>query len=142
MALQTTSFKIARYILLALVLVLCIGIITWTLIARNRADQSTSGTVENVIRITNTDPCVQSVNNAVSQMWAYNAVSIPQKYRDMVTQYVNEKITTRINGSCNDVRFVCRPGQIRRDCDPCAQGSARQFAMEQQISDMIAEQCK
>lgn len=141
MAIQTNSFKISRYILLALVLILCIGIITWTLVSKNRVAQSDT-TVDNVIRITNNDPCIQNVNSIVAQMWAYDEPDIPQKYRDMITQYLDTEITSRIDGMCNDVKFVCRPGQLRRDCDPCATGSARQFAMEKQISDMIAEQCK
>lgn len=142
MTLQTNSFKISRYILLALVLVLCIGIITWTLINHHNATKANDSTVENVIRITNNNPCVQQVNNTISQLWAYDFNNVPQKYKDMINAYLNETIPSRINGMCNNTKFVCRAGQIRGDCDPCAAGSAKQFAMEKHISDTIAEQCK
>ena len=141
MALQTNSFRISRYILLALVLILCIGIIVWTFINNRDWAAQSDTTVDNVIHITNNDPCVQNINNAISQLWAYTPNQIPQKYQDMITQYMNEKITTRQDGYCNDTKFTCRPGQTRRDCDPCAAGSARQFAQEQHIADTIAQEC-
>ena len=51
MAIQTTSFKIARYILFALVLILCIWIIIWTVVSQ--PDKTTSNVpTNNVIRIT------------------------------------------------------------------------------------------
>lgn len=143
MSTQTTSFKIAQYILMFLVALLCIGIIIWIFTAGKADKNNNSGqSVDNVIRITNTDPCVQQVNNAISQLWAYNIDSVPEKYINIANNYVNEQITVHTSGVCNDVNFVCRPGQIRRDCDPCAIGSGRQFAMQQQINDEIEMQCK
>ena len=139
---QTTSFKISRYILLVLVLVLCIGIIAWTIVTRNKPSQESNAPVDNVIRITNSDSCVQEVTNTISRLWAYDADKVPQKYVDMINTYANERITTRTTGYCNDIKFTCKAGQLRKDCDPCAIGSARQFAMDQQIVDTIAKECQ
>lgn len=140
MSRDTNSFSIAQYILLFLVVVLCIGIVAWTLVHTGR-NMKSENPATNVVHITNTDPCVQNIMNVVSQTWAYNPNSVPQKYLDLATQYANAQITTRIHGACNEITFVCRPGQIRRDCDPCALSSARQIAMDQQIADMIQSNC-
>lgn len=142
MGLQTTSFKIARYILFALVLILCAWIIIYTLVSKEEGNTMNIND-ENVIRVTNNqNPCEQNINNSISQMWAYNFENVPQKYLSMIDAYVNEEITTRETGYCNNVKFTCTPGQIRKDCDPCAAGSARQFAMDKQIADTIAQECK
>lgn len=140
MANQTTSFGIAQYILLFLVAALCVGIVAWTMITAAHKDNITAST-PTITHITNTDPCVQNITNTVSQIWAYNPELVPQIYMDMATNYANEQITTKIYGACNDIKFVCRPGQIRRDCDPCAIGGGRQMAMDQQIADMVQENC-
>lgn len=139
---QTTSFKIARYILIVFVLILCVGILAWILFSGNNNSNNQNENVNNVIRITNSDPCVQEVNNTIAQLWAYDINSVPQKYIDMIEEYTNEKISVKTTGYCNDVKFTCKPGQIRKDCDPCALGSAKQFAMDQQIVDMISIKCK
>ncbi len=139
MAKQTNPFTIAHYILMFLVAGLCIGVVAWAMISAG-GNRPVSN-VEPVTHIANTDPCSQKMMNAVAQMWAYNPGAVPQKYWDLAAEYANEQIKTRIRGACNDVKFVCRPGQIRRDCDPCALGSARQMAMDQQTADMIAENC-
>lgn len=138
---QTTSFKISRYILLVLVLVLCIGIIAWTIVTRNKSSQESNAPVDNVIRITNSDSCVQDVTNKISQLWAYSPDDIPMKYLNMINEYINERITAKITGYCNDIKFTCKTGQLRKDCDPCALGSAKQFAMDQQIVDTVAQKC-
>ncbi len=139
MANQTTSFGIAQYILLFLVAALCVGIVAWTMIAA--ANKKHNNGAQTITHITNTDPCVQNITNQVSQIWAYNPELVPQVYMDIAKNYANEQITTKIHGACNDITFVCRPGQIRRDCDPCAIGGGRQIAMDQQIADMIQENC-
>ncbi len=78
----------------------------------------------------------------MSQIWAYSPELIPQEYLDIANDYVNSRVDDRIRGECNNVKFTCRRGDIRRDCDPCAVGGARQKAMERQIMDMIAQYCK
>ncbi len=137
---QTTSFRISRYILLILVIILCTGIIAWTLVSKRQNHQN-NAPVDNVIRITNTDPCVQDVTNKISQLWAYSPDDIPMKYLNMINEYINERITAKITGYCNDIKFTCKTGQLRKDCDPCALGSAKQFAMDQQIVDTVAQKC-
>lgn len=137
---QTTSFRISRYILLILVIILCTGIIAWTLVSKRQNHQN-NAPVDNVIRITNTDPCVQDVTNKISQLWAYSPDDIPMKYLNMINEYINERITAKITSYCNDIKFTCKTGQLRKDCDPCALGSAKQFAMDQQIVDTVAQKC-
>lgn len=137
---QTTSFRISRYILLILVIILCTGIIAWTLVSKRQNHQN-NAPVDNVIRITNTDPCVQDVTNKISQLWAYSPDDIPMKYLNMINEYINERITAKITGYCNDIKFTCKTGQLRKDCDPCALGSAKQFAMDQQIVDTVVQKC-
>lgn len=136
---RITSFRISRYILVILAIILCATVLIW-LIGRyvtNRPGISD----ENVIQITNTDPCVQEITNIVSRMWAFDITSVPKKYLDMVSKYANATITERTTGACNNIKFTCKPGQTRIECDPCAFGSARQFAIQQQISDLTATRC-
>lgn len=140
MANRTNSFSIAQYILLFGIAAACIGLVAWTMISAHR--QSNNNTPVTVTHIQNDDPCVQEVINTVSKLWAYNSDMIPQKYWDMADAYANETITTKIRGACNEINFVCRVGQIRRDCDPCAVASGREIAREQQITDMIEINCK
>lgn len=139
---QLTSFKIAKYILFLLVLVLCIWIIIYIFVSEDN-ESRTNSNEENIIRVNNNQsPCEKNITNNVSQMWAYNFESVPQKYINIMEEYLNEPITMRESGYCNDTKFTCKPGQLRKDCDPCALGSARQFALNQQIADEIAKECE
>lgn len=132
---KLNTFTIAHYILL-----FCIGIVAWIL---TRSGKSVHENSDNVIRVTeNISPCAQNIMNQVSQIWAYNPELIPAQYLDIANEYVNGRITEKTRGECNNVKFTCRVGDIRRDCDPCAVGTARQMAMERQISDMTAQYCK
>lgn len=137
---QLTSFKTAQYILLFFIVIICIWLAAWLVISASREKSQTPDTV-NVIHITNNDPCAKRVNNYVSRLWAYTPENIPEKYLIMANEYANEKITTKTKGACNNIKFTCRAGQIRKDCDPCAINFGRQFAMEQQISDTISQEC-
>jgi UDP-3-O-acyl-N-acetylglucosamine deacetylase len=74
-------------------------------------------------------------------MWKYDPKMIPQKYWDIAMKYMNEIYTTRTFGICNDIGYVCNPGQTRRDCDPCAVPSARKYAQNIHLNDMIIENC-
>lgn len=133
---NTSAFTIAHYILLFLVTGLCISIIAWIMISRNNTQ-----TPKNVIHIKNTDPCVQRINEIVTKMWAFNPAAIPQKYWEIATDYLNQTITTRTYGICEDVAYTCHIGQIMRDCNPCAVPAARDYAMQIQISDLIQGNC-
>jgi len=138
---KINTFTIAHYILLFFVVVFCIGIVAWTLTHSDKSVAATDNT--NIIRVTeNISPCAQEIKNRVSQIWAYNPELIPQQYLDIANNYVNSRVDDKIRGECNNVKFTCRRGEIRRDCDPCAMGAARQMAMDRQISDMTAQYCK
>lgn len=137
---NTSAFTISHYILLFLVTILCIGIIAWVMIHRNNPHPENNIT-PNITHIHNTDPCVQRVTNTVARMWAYDPRSVPEKYWQIATDYINQAITTRIYGLCQDIAYVCRPGQLLRDCDPCAVPSARNYAQSIHIADMIEQNC-
>ena len=106
---NTNTFSIAHYILLFLVTILCIGIISWVMIRRNNpAPQNNIQTIGTYAH--QTDPCVHRITNTVAKMWAYTPDMIPERYWDIAMQYLDETITTRTYGLCQDVAFTCRPG--------------------------------
>ena len=137
---NTNSFTFAHYILLFLVTIICISIISWVVIKRNNPTPQNNIT-PTIVHIKSVDPCVQRITNAVAQMWAYNPRMVPQKYWQIASDYLDEVITTRTYGICQDVAFTCRPGQKRIECDPCAVPSARAFAQDRQTADTISENC-
>lgn len=135
-----TSFTIAHYILLFFVVVLCVCIIAWVMIHRNNSSPENNVSI-NTTHISSSNPCVQRTINTINQMWAYNPKQVPQKYWDIAMSYMNQPIITRTYGLCQDVGYVCHPGQILRDCDPCAIPSARTYAQSIHIADMIEKNC-
>ena len=137
---NTNSFTIAHYILLFLVIGLCICIVAWILIVRHN-NNPTNNVTPTITHINNASPCVQRTINTVEKMWRYDPKSVPQKYWNIAIEYLNEPISARTYGLCQDVAFVCHTGQIRRECDPCAVPSARAIAKQQQIADMITMNC-
>lgn len=137
---DTNSFTIAHYILLFLVIGLCICIVAWFMITRHN-NHPTNNVTTTITHISNASPCVQRTIDTVEKMWRYDPKSVPQKYWNIAIEYLNEPITSRTYGLCQDVAFVCHTGQIRRECDPCAVPSARAFAKQQQIADMIKMNC-
>ncbi len=137
---NTSAFSIAHYILLFLVVGLCIGVVAWVMIKNNNPVPENNVT-PTVVYMKNTDPCVQRVQDLVARMWAYDPDMVPQKYWDIATDYLNQTITTRTYGVCQDVAFVCRVGQVRSDCDPCAVPSARDYARSIHVADMIKQNC-
>ena len=137
---NTNAFSIAHYILLFLVVGICIAIIAWVMITNNNPNP-TSNISTNVVHVKESNPCVQNTRDMVARMWAYDPQSVPQRYWDIAGNYMNQTITTRTYGICQDVAFTCRPGQIRRDCDPCAAPSARDWAQSIHTADMIQKNC-
>ena len=137
---NTNAFGIAHYILLFIVVILCICTIAFIIIKRNNPNPQ-NNVQPTITHIKNNDPCVQRTINTIAQMWAYDPKKVPQKYWDIATNYLTEPITTRFYGICQDVAYTCHPGQIRRDCDPCAVPSARAYAMEIHTTDMIQANC-
>ena len=134
------SFTIAHYILLFLVVGLCIVVIAWIMIIRN-GNSPHNNVSANIMHVHGKDPCVVRTIETVEKMWEYDPKSVPDRYWNMAMEYMNQTITAHFYGICQDVAFVCHPGQIRRDCDPCAVPSAREYAKQMQIADMIKTNC-
>lgn len=138
---NTNSFTIAHYILLFLVAGLCICIIAWIVI--NRHNKNPQNNIQpNILHTTGASPCVKRVINTVENIWERDPKTVPERYWNIAVEYLNEPITVRTYGLCQDVAFVCNPGQLRRNCDPCAVPNARAFAKSIQISEMIEKNCK
>ena len=137
---NTNSFTIAHYILLFLVIGLCICIVAWIMISRHNKHPQNNIT-PTVIHISGTSPCIKRTVDIVDKMWKYDPKQVPQKYWEIALEYLNVPITVHTYGICQDVAFVCTPGQTRRECDPCAVPSARTIAKQQQIADMIKLNC-
>ncbi len=137
---NTNSFTIAHYILLFLVVILCISIIAWVMIARNQTAPQ-NNVQQNILHTTGATPCVKRAIKTVENMWENDPRSVPEKYWNIAIEYINEPISVRTYGLCQDVAFVCNPGQLRRNCDPCAVPNARAYAKSIQISDVIENNC-
>ncbi len=137
---NTSAFTIAHYILLFLVVGLCIGVVAWVLITRNNSKPENNVTAQ-IKQSRNAGPCVVRTENMVRRMWENDPKMVPEKYWNIAMDYLNQTFKTRTYGICQDVAFVCAPGQVRRDCDPCAVPSARSWAMKIHIADMIEKNC-
>ena len=137
---NTSAFSIAHYILLFLVVGFSIAIIAWVMIKNNNPNPE-NNVSNNVIHVKDTDPCVQRTRDMVARMWAYDPGAVPEKYWIIAENYLNQVITTRTYGICQDVAFTCHVGQIRVDCDPCAVPSARDWAQSIHVADMIQKNC-
>lgn len=150
MAYQTTPFSIAHYILLICMVVLCGGIVAYAIIHDTGQHEDVLPTPvaapvtqsQPTANPTPADPtCVQTVTDAVAQMWAYNPDVVPVKYKDIAIAYYTGPVNATIRGECNGIKFVCRPGMQRANCDPCASSNARDFAISVQTRDMIQKHC-
>ena len=137
---NASAFSIAHYILLFLVVGFSIAIIAWVMIKNNNPNPANNVST-NVVRVKDTDPCVQRTRDMVARMWAYDPGAVPEKYWAIAKNYLNQVITKRTYGICQDVEFTCRVGQIRADCDPCAVPSARDWAQSIHVADMIKQNC-
>lgn len=137
---DTSAIGIAHYILLFLVVAGCIALVAWIMIKNNNQNSSVNTT--SIIHVKNSYPCVQRARNTVAHMWEYDPNVVPQKYWTMAEDYMNQVITTRTYGICQDVAFVCNVGEIRQDCDPCAVANARNLAQSIHTADIIKEYCQ
>ena len=140
---QTTSYSIAHYILMFLLVCVGIVVVVWLLIVAGYRYQAHQPISDDDVIVTQveTTPCAQQVMNEVAQVWAYTPEKVPQRYWEMAVDYLNGTVDVWTEGSCNDIRFICNPGQIRRECDPCAVSSAMSMAMRAHTNDMIANKC-
>ena len=136
---NTNSVRIAHYILLFAVAILCISIVAYAIIHRDNPTPTSN--VHPSARAQYQTPCSQRTADTIAQMWAYDQKSVPQKYWDIAMNYLNQPVPTATYGICQDVAFHCRSGEIRRNCDPCAVPSARMHAMDIHIRDAIKQNC-
>ena len=137
---NTNSFTIAHYILLFLVTGICIAVIAWIMISRHNTNP-TNNVSENIIHTTGNSPCAKRTIETVEKLWAYNPNAVPQKYWNIAIDYMNQPITKKTYGVCQDVAYTCHVGQIIRDCDPCAVPSARAYAKSIHIADLLKTNC-
>lgn len=135
-----SAFSIAHYILLFIVSTLCTISVVWVLIAANNREASIHD------QITNNNPddksCQRATADAITLLWQDNPQDIPPKYLQMESEYANRIVMVRTKGSCNGTKFVCKMGEKRSSCDPCALNSAKKRAMFHHISDAIDKMCK
>ena len=67
---------------------------------------------------------------------------IPQKYKDRISSIINSPVTTDIQGQCSHTGiFNCHPGDIYKECCPCADFLAEQQVKEEYVNDFVKEQC-
>ncbi len=137
---NTNSLTIAHYILLFLVTGVCIAIVAWIMISRHNATP-TNNISKNITHISGNTPCVKRTIETVNKLWEYNPRAVPTKYWDIAMNYMNQPITTTTYGICEDVAYVCHPGQTMRECNPCAVPNARTYAQSMHITDSIQSNC-
>ena len=133
-----SAFSIAHYVLLFLVSTLCTISVVWVLIAANNRESA----LHDKINTTSTKTCQRQAADSITHMWNTNQKQIPQQYILMETNYANRIVPVRTTGTCNGEKFICKMGDVRAMCDPCAKNSAKKRAMFQHISDVIDEMCK
>lgn len=141
MANTPSAFSISHYVLLFIVSTLCTVSVVWVLIAANNRESAIN---DNISRAKNNaeKSCQRAAADNITLLWEKNPKDIPQKYITLENNYANRIVSVRTTGTCNGVKFVCKMGEPRLACDPCAQNSARKRAMFQHISDTIDEVCK
>ena len=134
---QTPSaFSISHYILLFIVSTLCTVSVVWVLIAANNRETAIR---DNMLRTEKS--CQRTAADKITALWEQNPKEIPQKYITLKNNYANRIVPVRTTGTCNGTKFVCKMGERRLNCDPCAQNSAHKRAMFQHISDTIDTVC-
>ncbi len=137
---NTTAFTIAHYIFLFFVMFFCIAIIAWVLVKQNNSNP-TNNISGNVLHISGDSPCVQRTIRTVKQMWEYDPRAVPEKYWEIAMEYMNQTADKRTYGLCQDVFYICSPGAVLRDCNPCIVPMARDYAQQAHIADMIMSNC-
>jgi hypothetical protein len=139
---QTPSaFSVSHYVLLFIVSTLCTVSVVWVLIAANNRE---SAIHDNLLRneIRSEKTCQRAAADAITLLWEHKPQDIPQKYINMENTYANRIVPVRTSGTCNGQKFICKMGEKRSACDPCAINSAQKRAMFQHISDTIDALCK
>lgn len=133
-----SAFSVSHYVLLFLVSTLCTISVVWVLIAANNRESA----LRDKIHTHTTKTCQRDVADKITNTWATKPHEIPPQYKHMQSNYANRIVTVRTTGTCNGEKFVCKMGEMRSACDPCAENSAQKRAVFQHISDVIDETCK
>lgn len=136
-----SAFSVSHYVLLFIVSTLCTISVVWILIAANNRESAIN---DNIIAAQkrNEKSCQRATADAITLLWNEKPQDIPPQYIAMEQDYANRTVEVRTTGTCNGEKFICKMGQIRSVCDPCAKNAARKRAMFQHISDMIDKACK
>ncbi len=135
-----SAFSVAHYVLLFLVSCLCTIAVVWVLISANNREASlndkmlTHHTQQN-------KTCQRAAADQITSLWETRPHEIPKQYLLMEKNYANRIVPVRTTGVCNGKKFVCKMGDVRATCDPCAKNSAHKRAMFQHISDTIDQLC-
>ena len=87
--------------------------------------------------------CEIKARGQASQKWNFDYDNeIPQKYKDRISSIINSPVTTDIQGQCSPGGiFNCHPGDIYKECCPCADFRAERQVKEEYVNDFIKEQC-
>lgn len=136
-----SAFSISHYILLFIVSTLCTVSVVWVLIAANNREAKLH---DNILTNGNNNDksCQRAAADMVTDLWEHQPQDIPEKYIILENNYAKRIVPVRTTGTCNGIKFVCKMGEQRLNCDPCTKNSARKRAMFQHISDTIDEVCK
>ena len=136
-----SAFSISHYILLFIVSTLCTVSVVWVLIAANNREAKLH---DNILTNGNNNDksCQRAAADMVTDLWEHQPQDIPEKYIILENNYAKRIVPVRTTGTCNGIKFICKMGEQRLNCDPCAKNSARKRAMFQHISDTIDELCK
>ena len=136
-----SAFSVSHYVLLFIVSTLCTVSVVWVLIAANNRE---SAIHDNMIKQNQQleKSCQRATADAITLLWANKPQDIPPQYILMEKNYANRIVKVRTTGTCNGTKFICKMGEIRSSCDPCAPETARKRAIFQHISDTIDKLCK
>lgn len=135
-----SAFSVAHYVLLFLVSTFCTVAVVWILIAANNREAALN---DKFIHNPNTTKaCQRQTADTITDIWENRPNDIPKQYILIEKNYANRIVPVRTTGICNGQKFICRMGDIRSTCDPCAKNSAKKRAMFQHISDAIDKACK
>lgn len=136
-----SAFSVAHYMLLFIVATLCTVLVVWVLITANNREASINDKI--TMQHTRSNKiCQRTTADKTTAIWQNRPHEIPKHYLEMEQNYANRIVPVRTTGNCNGQKFVCKMGEVRSSCDPCAKNSARKRAMFQHISDSIDQTCK
>ncbi len=135
-----SAFSVAHYVLLFLVSTLCTVAVVWVLISANNREASINDKILNR-QTQSSKTCQRAAADQITSMWEMRPHEIPKQYLLIEKNYADRIVPVKTTGVCNGQKFICKMGDVRSSCDPCAKNSARKRAMFQHISDTIDKTC-